>query len=116
MIGPHRIVRHEFDWGAIEWLAGAEVGNSTELALARLRVEPGKSGDTHVHRNCEESIYVVDGEIECGIGERRIHMSAGACAVVPRGAVHTIRCVGTVPAELLLGYSAAQRDYALAEG
>jgi mannose-6-phosphate isomerase-like protein (cupin superfamily) len=116
MIGPHRIVRHEFDWGAIEWLAGAEVGNSTELALARLRVHPGKSGDTHVHRNCEESIYVVDGEIECGIGERRIRMSAGACAVVPRGAVHTIRCVGTAPAELLLGYSAAQREYALAEG
>jgi mannose-6-phosphate isomerase-like protein (cupin superfamily) len=116
MIGPHRIVRHEFDWGAIEWLAGAEVGNSTELALARLRVQPGKSGDTHVHRNCEESIYVVDGEIECGIGERRVHMSAGACAVVPRGAVHTIRCVGAAPAELLLGYSAAAREYALAEG
>ena len=116
MIGPHRIVRHEFDWGAIEWLAGAEVGNSTELALARLRVEPGKSGDTHVHRNCEESIYVVDGEVECGIGDRRIRMSAGACAVVPRGAVHTIRCVSTVPAELLLGYSAAAREYALAEG
>ena len=116
MIGPHRIVRHEFDWGAIEWLAGAEVGNSAELALARLWLQPDKSGDTHVHRNCEESIYVVDGEIECGIGERRIRMSAGACAVVPRGAVHTIRCVGPAPAELLLGYSAAQRDYALAEG
>jgi mannose-6-phosphate isomerase-like protein (cupin superfamily) len=116
MIGPHRIVRHEFPWGAIEWLAGAEVGNSTELALARLRVQPGMSGDTHLHRNCEESIYVVDGEVECGIGERRIRMSAGACAVVPRGAVHTIRCVSTAPAELLLGYSAAAREYALAEG
>ena len=116
MIGPHRIVRHEFDWGAIEWLAGAEVGNSTELALARLRVQPGKSGDTHVHRNCEESIYVVAGEVECGIGERRLRMSPGACAVVPRGAVHTIRCVSDAPAELLLGYSAAQRDYALAKG
>jgi len=116
MIGPHRIVRHECPWGAIEWLAGAEVGNSTELALARLRVQPGLSGDTHLHRNCEESIYVVDGEVECGIGERRIRMSAGACAVVPRGAVHTIRCVSAAPAELLLGYSAARRDYALAEG
>jgi len=116
MIGPHRIVRHEFDWGAIEWLAGAEVGNCAELALARLWLQPGKSGDTHVHRNCEESIYVVDGEVECGIGDRRIRMSAGAGAVVPRGAVHTIRCVGPAPAELLLGYSAAQREYALAEG
>jgi len=43
-------------------------------------------------------------------------MSAGACAVVPRGAVHTIRCVSAAPAEVLLGYSAARRDYALAEG
>jgi mannose-6-phosphate isomerase-like protein (cupin superfamily) len=114
MLGPHRIVRHEFAWGAIEWLAGAEVGNSAELALARLRVEPGKAGDTHVHRNCEESIYVVTGEVECAIGDRHVRMSPGACAVVPRGVAHTIRCVGATPAELLLGYSSSAREYALA--
>jgi mannose-6-phosphate isomerase-like protein (cupin superfamily) len=114
MLGPHRIVRHEFPWGAIEWLAGADVGNSAELGLARLRVQPGRSGETHVHRNCEESIYVLAGEVECAIGDRRLRMSPGACAVVPRGAVHTIRCVGATPAELLLGYSSAAREYALA--
>jgi mannose-6-phosphate isomerase-like protein (cupin superfamily) len=114
MIGPHRIVKHEFPWGTIEWLAGAEVGNSAELSLARLCVDPGKSGDTHVHRNCEESIYVVSGDVECTVGGRHVRLAAGGSAVVPRGAVHTIRCVGPAPAELLLGYSAAQREYALA--
>ncbi|MFO1363596.1 MAG: cupin domain-containing protein [Burkholderiales bacterium] len=114
MLGPHRIVRHEFPWGEIEWLAGAEVGNSAELALARLRVAPGRGGETHVHRNCEESIYVVAGEVECAIGDRHVRLSPGACAVVPRGVAHAIRGVGASPAELLLGYSSSARDYALA--
>jgi hypothetical protein len=29
--------------------------------------------------------------------------------------VHTIRCVSATPAELLLGYSSAQREFALSD-
>jgi uncharacterized cupin superfamily protein len=54
-----------------------------------LVLDPGKAGDTHVHANCEESIYVIRGEVQCR--------------------------VGASPAELALGYSAAMRDFALAQ-
>lgn len=114
MMEQQRVVKDEFPWGSIEWLAGGEVGNSRELSLARLVVDPGKSGDTHVHANCEESIYVIRGEVQCRIADRTARLGAGGCAVVPRGAVHSIRNAGAVPAELVLGYSVAVREFALA--
>lgn len=108
-------VKDQFPWGTIEWLAGGEVGNSLELSLAHLVIEPGKSGDTHVHANCEESIYVIRGEVVCRIGAATETLVAGRHAVVPRGAVHSIRNLGASPAELVLGYSAAVREFALAQ-
>lgn len=104
-------MKNAFPWGTIEWLAGAEAGNARELSLARLVVEPGKTGDTHVHANCEESIYVVRGEVLCRIGAQAARLGAGECTVVPRGAVHSIANAGGVPAELVLGYSAALREF-----
>ena len=111
----HAVVRNDFPWGSIDWLIGGELGNSNELSLARLVVNAGKSGDTHVHANCEESIYVIRGEVQCRIGDAIELLGAGSHAVVPRGCVHSIRNVGATPAELVLGYSAAMREFALAQ-
>ncbi len=111
----HSTVRQDFPWGSIEWLAGGEVGNSRELSLARLVIEPGKAGDTHVHANCEESIYVIRGEVACRIDAATATLGAGQHAVVPRGAVHSLRNAGGAAAELVLGYSAAVREFALAK-
>ena len=107
-------ITNEFPWGTIEWLANDEVGNSRELSLARMTLPPGKATDTHIHANCEESIYVVRGEVECSIGEERVRMKAGALSVVPKGAVHGIRNAGEAPAEIILSYSSAARAFQLA--
>ena len=107
-------IRNEFPWGTIEWLANDEVGNSRELSLARMTLPPAKATDTHIHANCEESIYVVRGEVECSIGEERVRMKAGGLSVVPKGAVHGIRNAGEAPAEIILSYSSAARAFELA--
>lgn len=109
------VVRNEFPWGSIDWLVGGELGNSRELSMARLVVNPGKAGDTHVHGNCEESIYVIRGEVECRIGDRVVRLETGGHSVVPRGIVHSIKNAAASRAELVLSYSAAVREYALAE-
>jgi mannose-6-phosphate isomerase-like protein (cupin superfamily) len=114
MDAKRRSIVNEFPWGTIEWLANDEVGNSRELSLARMTLPPGNGTDTHVHANCEESIYVVRGEVECRIGEHRVRMSAGGQSVVPRGAVHGIRNVGDAQAEIILSYSSAARAFELA--
>ncbi len=107
-------IRNEFEWGSIEWLVSGEVGNSREMSLARMLLRPGMATDTHVHANCEESIYVVRGKVQCRLGAEQAALAAGERSVVPRGAVHAIRNVGSDPAEIVLCYSSPAREFALA--
>lgn len=109
-------VRNEFPWGLIEWLAGAEVGNSRELSLARMSLPVGNATDVHSHGNCEESVYVVRGSVECTAGGAAVTLAQGEQTVVPRGAVHRLRNAGAGPAETILSYSSAAREFKLAPG
>ncbi|MDH4189807.1 MAG: cupin domain-containing protein [Betaproteobacteria bacterium] len=114
MPAQDRIVRNEFPWGVIEWLAGAEVGNSEELSLARVSMPPGSLADNHAHANCEESVYVVQGRVECTCEGRSTVLAQGELTVVPRGAAHRLRNVGSEPAEMILSYSSNAREFRLA--
>jgi len=109
-----KIVRQEFPWGVIEWLAGAEVGNSKEISLARMTLPPGKATDVHIHGNCEEAVYVVRGLVECIAGGVPERLAAGERTVVARGAVHALRNAGNEPAEIILSHSSAAREFTLA--
>jgi len=111
-----KIVRNEFSWGVIEWLAGAEVGNSRELSLARMSLPAGNATDVHIHGNCEESVYVVRGRVECTADGAAVTLAQGEQTVVPRGAVHRLRNAGSGPAEIILSYSSAAREFKLAPG
>lgn len=112
---PHKIVRNEFPWGVIEWLAGAEVGNAKELSLARLSIPAGKATDVHIHGNCEEAVYVVRGRVECTANGESVLLEAGERSIVPRGAVHALRNAGAEPCEIILSHSSAAREFTLAE-
>lgn len=110
----NRIVRNEFPWGVIEWLAGSEVGNSKELSLARISLPVGNATDTHIHGNCEESVYIVRGRVECTCDGKTQTLAVGELTVMPRGAVHRLANAGTEPAEMILSYSSSAREFKLA--
>ena len=48
----------------------------------------------HVHANEDEIVYVLDGTYEFSLGDERRTVSAGGCAILPRGIVHGFRNVG----------------------
>ena len=104
-------VRMEYEWGVIDWLAGAEVGNSAELSVARVALPAGNETDLHAHDNCEESVYVVRGDVECTSGGIAVKLGQGDLAMVVRGEAHRIRNDSSEPAELLLSYSSERRDF-----
>jgi quercetin dioxygenase-like cupin family protein len=107
-------VRTEFAWGAIEWMAGAEVGNSKELSIAHMWLPSGNETDAHAHDNCEESVYVLKGELECVADGVSVNIAQGEHTIVPRGSVHLLRSVGADEAEVLLSYSSSERAFRLA--
>lgn len=65
-----------------------------DLALTFFRLEPGQDGpEPHVHRRHTDAFYVLEGELELGLGPEvtRLTGSVGSLAAAPPNVVHTFR-------------------------
>src|SRR5919201_4303473 len=65
-----------------------------EVIVTWFRYEPGEEGpDPHVHRQHTDAFYVLEGELEFGLGPevQRIRGAAGTFAAAPPNVVHTFR-------------------------
>lgn len=65
----------------------------------------------HLHRDYEETFYVLEGELTVRMGPRKITAPAGSFVVVPRGVVHQPSNSGTQPTRVLLIFSPAGMDH-----
>ncbi len=55
----------------------------------------------HIHSREDEIVYILEGAYEISIGDERRTVSAGGCAVLPRGVPHGFRNVASAPSRLL---------------
>lgn len=62
----------------------------------------GRKPPAHVHADCEEAYYVLDGDVEFAVGSRIYVGGPRAFVLVPRGVPHTFGNGGTVLARLLV--------------
>ena len=64
-----------------------------QLVMTWTRYEPGERGpDPHIHRRHADGFYIVEGEIEFGLGpggEHVVQAPAGAVVIAPPNVVHT---------------------------
>ena len=61
--------------GRLLTMAGSPTG-ATMATVGDLTVQPGVRSGYHLHPNTEESIFVVDGEIEFRLGLSLIHITS----------------------------------------
>jgi quercetin dioxygenase-like cupin family protein len=54
-----------------------------------------------VHANEDEIVYVLDGTYEVSMGDERRTLSAGGCAILPRGIPHGFRNAGEAPGRIM---------------
>jgi quercetin dioxygenase-like cupin family protein len=64
----------------------------------------------HIHRDHEETFYVLEGELTVRVGPQTIVAPAGSFVVIPRGIVHQPSNPGSQPARVLLLFSPAGMD------
>ena len=78
------------DFGSVQWVVheGDPAGAETTIGLATFGA--GKSNVQHIHPNCEEVVYVLDGEVEHTLGAQSTLLRAGDLIVVPRGVPHRL--------------------------
>ncbi len=61
----------------------------------------------HLHRDHEETFYVLKGELTVRVGARKITAPVGSFVVIPRGVVHQPSNPGNEPTRVLLIFSPA---------
>lgn len=71
----------------------------------------GRKPPPHIHTNCEEAFYVLDGEIEFFLGDDRFTGRSGSFVHVPGGVSHTYSNAATAPSRLLIIHAPAMDSY-----
>lgn len=103
--------RHEFDWGSITWLHSSAFSGSREMTLGEVVIRSGQSNPMHTHANCEEALYLLEGELEHTCGDEQPYpLRPGSSILIPRGIPHNARCTSECDARMLVAYSSAARE------
>jgi quercetin dioxygenase-like cupin family protein len=106
MLTPHLSELNDADarWflGSRVWRrAGSDVTGGA-LGLIEQLVPPGLGSPYHLHRNEDESFYVLDGRIRFFSGGRSWVLGPGGFAFLPRDVAHGFRTEGDAPSRSLL--------------
>ena len=71
----------------------------------------GRKPPPHIHTNCEEAFYVLEGQIEFFLGTETVIGRPGSFVHVPGGMSHTFGNAQKVPARLLVIHAPAMDGY-----
>lgn len=97
-------------WGQLVWLIGETQTPGAEQTFGVVTILPGKRNPLHVHPNCEELLYVLDGEAEHKLGDQTFSIKAGDVIRIPRGTPHWARATGDTSLVAVISFSAANRQ------
>jgi quercetin dioxygenase-like cupin family protein len=86
-------------------VTGAETGGAY-FAMEAL-VPPGGGPPPHIHRNEDETFYIVEGEVDFLLGEERITAGVGDFVNVPRGSIHCFHNAGVETMRMILTFTPA---------
>ena len=105
--------RVEAGWGHLTWLAGAQTGNAQGLTLGRVVIKSGQSNPRHCHRNCEEVLHLLSGQLQHTVGADMVTLNPGDSLTIPAGVFHNAASTGEEDADMIVAYSEAERDFLL---
>ena len=71
----------------------------------------GRKPPPHIHTNCEEAFYVLDGEIEFFLGDDTVVGRPGSFVLVPGGVSHTFANAAPAVSRLLIIHAPAMDAY-----
>jgi quercetin dioxygenase-like cupin family protein len=98
--------------GSAMFFKATRASTNGAFSLMERTLPPGgRKPPPHIHTNCEEAFYVLDGEVEFSLGGTTTVGRAETFVLVPGGIAHTFGNAGTEPARLLIIHAPAMDDY-----
>lgn len=100
---------HVMSWGELRWLIGEGQTPGAEQTFGVVTIQPGQRNPLHLHPNCEELLYVLEGEADHKLGDQVFTIKAGDVIRIPRGVQHWARARGEHPLVAVISFSAPDR-------
>lgn len=88
-------------------LDGSETDNA--VAVFEQIAVPGSGPPLHIHKECSEALYVMEGEVEFQVGPESFNGPKGTLVFVPTGVPHRYRNTGSADARILFWFTPAAR-------
>jgi mannose-6-phosphate isomerase-like protein (cupin superfamily) len=105
--GGHRV-------GNVEFLARSE--HTPRFNLGIIEIAPGRVLEQHVHRDEDDSFYILEGELTFTFGEERAAAPPGTFVLVPPGVAHGFANEGETPVRMLNVHAPAGFDRRIETG
>lgn len=99
------------EWGSLNWLASAQIGNAEGVTVGRVTIREGQANLRHSHSTCEEVLYLLSGRLEHWIGDAAVILEPGDTLTVPPNLAHYAVNVGDGDADMIVAYSSGERDF-----
>jgi quercetin dioxygenase-like cupin family protein len=88
IISSDEMAREYPAWGVLGWASRPQDTGSASLVVIEVTLAPGQGHDFHKHPNQDEVLYVIDGQVEQWLEDRKTFIKAGDVAFVPKDTVH----------------------------
>ena len=108
-------ILEKFPWGEIRWIWNSKIDGDAEQTLGHVIIYPGKKNTFHAHPNCEELLYVLEGECDHWVDDEVYHLKKGMLIFIPEGADHYAINTGDEVFEAVISYSSPDRMMNVAE-
>ncbi len=99
------------DFGSVHWASHEGDPPGAEMTVGVAIFDAGKSNAEHIHPNCEEVVYVLDGEVEHTLGDQKTTLRAGDLIVVPRDVPHRLINRTSAPVRAYIVFSSPDRQF-----
>jgi mannose-6-phosphate isomerase-like protein (cupin superfamily) len=98
--------------GSAMFFKATRASTNGAFSLMERTLPPGgRKPPPHIHTNCEEAFYVLDGEVEFSLGETTAVGRPDTFVLVPGGVAHTFGNAGKTQARLLVIHAPAMDPY-----
>ena len=99
------------DFGSVHWAVREGDPPGAEQTIGLAIFDAGKSNAEHIHPNCEEVVYVLDGEVRHTLGDQQTVLHAGDLIVVPRNVPHRLINDSPAPVRTYIVFSSPDRRF-----
>lgn len=113
VVDPGSVTPVVFPWGKLFWLLNSHMAEDAELTVGICVIDPGNRNGEHLHPNCEEVLFVLEGECDHWLGEERIHLTPGMMIRCPAHMPHCAVNTGDVPFRAFVCFSRPDRHTVL---